>query len=147
MNTTKYLFSNPRFRGLLGAGAAIPGLLQPKPPAGNPVQTWVTVLVLIAILLPILMAVFAVIAMRFLGWLTRTPTTQDEVVYPERQLPAGVHLPAPTIWPAVLAFGVMGLTFALALRSWIVLGVAAVLFVLGLMGWIVLEARQLKRKA
>ena len=131
-------------RAALGAGVALTGLQQGSPPAGNPVQTWVTVLVLAACLLPILMAVFGTFVMRVLSWITREPSTEDEVVYPKPQLPKGIHLPDPTIWPAVLAFGVMGLMFAIVLQSWIVLGAGALLACLGLMGWIVLEVKEFR---
>jgi hypothetical protein len=138
----KSFFTDIRLPGMSGAVVVLPGLQQQG--AADPVQTWVTVLILVAIILPILMAQFGAIVLRFLGWLARGPSKEDEVVYPEPQLPAGIHLPDPTIWPAVLAFGLMGLAFAVALQSWIVLGVGVLMFVLGLGGWVVLEVKEFR---
>lgn len=115
--------------------------------ADDTVQTLITILVLAACLLPILMAIFGAFAMRVLGWFTRAPATEDEVVYPEPTLPEGVHLPEPTIWPAVLAFGLMGLMFAVALSSWlewVALGLGALLALLGLIGWVVVEVKEFR---
>ena len=126
------------------AGVAMTGVGQA---ASDPVSTLTTIIVLVACLLPILMAIFGAFVMRLLGWMTRQPSTEDEVVYPEATLPPGIHLPDPTIWPAVLAFGLMGLMFAIALDSWlewVALGLGALLTVVGLLGWIVLEVREFR---
>jgi len=133
-------------RGLrrASAGVAMTGVGQA---ASDPVSTLTTIIVLVACLLPILMAIFGAFVMRLLGWMTRQPSTEDEVVYPEATLPPGIHLPDPTIWPAVLAFGLMGLMFAIALDSWlewVALGLGALLTVVGLLGWIVLEVREFR---
>jgi hypothetical protein len=110
------------------------------------VRTVTSILLISACLLPILMAVFGAVVMRFLGWFTGPREAQtDEVVYPEPALPPGVHLPASTIWPAVLAFGLMGLLFAIPLEGWLE-AIAAlagiILTAVGLIGWIVLAARE-----
>ena len=149
-NMTKRFLSNTDARLMLGAGVMMSGVSQPKG-GDTTAQTAITILVLVAVGLPVLMAVFGYVVLRVLGWLTRSETQEDEVVYPAPTLPPGVHLPDPTIWPAVLAFGLMGLMFAIALQSWIVLGVAALFIVLGLLGWIRLEVKEFrsgsKRKA
>lgn len=133
---------------LLGAGVALSGVGQAQAPSDNPLPTLVTILVLVTILLPVLMAIFGGIVMRFLGWLTRAPGVEEEVVYAQETLPPGIHLPEPTIWPLVLGMGLMGLMFAIGLQSWLVLILAVLVAVLGLGGWIVLEVKefQLGRK-
>ena len=106
------------------------------------VQTLVTILVLMTIFLPIAMAIFGGVVMRFLAWFSREDKVgEDEVVMPAPTLPAGVHLPDPTIFPAVLAFGLMGVMFGVALQSWIVLIAAALVAALGLGGWVWLEIK------
>lgn len=113
----------------------------------EPIPTLTTIIVLVACLLPIPMAVFGAIVMRVLSWLTRPPGAEDEIVLAEPTLPPGVHLPDPTIRPALLAFGLMGLMFALALDSWlrwIALGLGALLTVVGLLGWILLEMKEFR---
>lgn len=137
----KRFFSNCDSRLVLGASVAMSGVQQGAAPAADPVQTWTTVLVLVAIVLPILMAFFGIFALRVLGRLAGPPAQEDEVVYPEPTLPPGVHLPEPTIWPAVLGLGLMLLMLAIALQSWIVLGIAVFVTVLGLMSWAALEGR------
>lgn len=134
-------------RGIVvGAGVAISGVGQAA--SDDTLQTLITALVLAACLLPILMAIFGAFVMRFLGWFTRAQETQeDEVVYPEPTLPEGVHLPEPTIWPAVLAFGLMGLMFAVAFDSWlkwVALGLGGLMVLLGLGGWIVVEVKEFR---
>ncbi|HLF26858.1 MAG TPA: hypothetical protein VJG32_11020 [Anaerolineae bacterium] len=126
---------------VLGAGVAIGGVGQAP---SDPVQIGVTLLVVAACLLPILMAIFGGVVMRFLSWFTRGPKVEDEVVYPRPMLPRGVHLPDPTIWPAVLAFGLMGLMFAVVLQSWIILGAGVLLTLLGVAGWIVVEVKEFR---
>jgi hypothetical protein len=117
---------------------------QGLPPPDNPVPALTTIVVLATCLLPIVMAVIGAVTMRVLSWLTRPESTEDEVVPAPRTLPAGIHLPAPTIWPAVLGFGLMGLMFAIAFQSWIVLALGALFSVLGLMGWVVLEVKEFR---
>ena len=115
--------------------------------ADDPVPTLTAVIVLAACILPILMAIFGALVMRVLGWIASPPSGADEVVYPKPTLPPGVHLPDPTIWPAILAFGLMGLVFAIALDSWVewvALGLGALFTVLGLIGWIVLEVKEFR---
>ena len=138
---TKRFFSNGNSPLALGAGVVMSGIQQGAAPATEPVQTWMAVLVLIAIVLPILMAFFGVFVLRVVGRIAQPPSQEDQVVYPEATLPPGVHLPAPTIWPAVLGLGLMLLMLALAMQSWIVLGTAVFVTVLGLMSWVVLEGR------
>lgn len=58
------------------------------------------------------------------------PTREDI----ERERPASVHLPAPTAWPMVLAFGVT-LLFAGLVTSLAVSAVGGILIVLGAVGW------------
>ncbi len=144
MHIVRRWWLQSRSGSLLGAGVAISGVGQA---ADDTVQTLITVLVLVACLLPILMAIFGALVMRLLGWFTRAPATEDEVVYPEPTLPEGVHLPEPTIWPAVLAFGLMGLMFAIALTSWlewVALGLGALLALVGLIGWVVVEVKEFR---
>jgi hypothetical protein len=151
-------FFDDKSRLLLG-GAAMAGVGQA---GADPVQPWLTILVLAACLLPILMAVFGAVVMRILSWMTRPPSTEEEVVYPERSLPPGVHLPDPTIRPALLAFGLMFLVLAIPLgqsvqsqpsdllrivmtvAAWTALGLGGLLFVVGLLGWIVLEVKEFR---
>jgi len=144
MRTIRRWWLSFRSQSLLGAGVAISGVGQA---ADDTVQTLITVLVLAACLLPVLMAIFGGLVMRMLGWFTRAPTTEDEVVYPEPTLPEGVHMPEPTIWPAVLAFGLMGLMFAIALSSWlewVALGLGGLLALIGLIGWVVVEVKEFR---
>ena len=144
---TKRFFSNYDTRVMLGAGVATSGVAQA---ADDPVQTLTIAIVLAACVLPILMAIFGALVMRVLGWIASPPSAEDEVVYPAPTLPPGVHLPDPTIWPAALAFGLMGLMFAIALDSWVewvALGLGALFTVLGLVGWIVLEVKEFRRRA
>jgi len=129
---------------LAGAGFAASGLGQTQGAPDSPLPTLVTILVLSALLLPILMAIFGGVVMRVLGWLTRPPSAEDEVVYPAPKLPAGIHLPDPTIWPMVLGLGLMGLMFSIALQSWALLIPALLIAVLGLGGWIVLEVNEFR---
>jgi len=138
----KRFFSGFDSKLRLGAGVALGGVGQAQAPTDNPLPTLVTILALSAVLLPVLMAVFGGVVMRVLGWLTRAPGVEDEVVYPQATLPAGIHLPEPTIWPLVLGFGLMGLMFAIGLQSWLVLIPAVLVTVLGLGGWIVLEVKE-----
>ena len=138
---TKRLFSNGNLPSALGAGAVMSGLHEGAAPASDPVQTWVAVLVLVALALPILMAFFGVFVLRIVGRIAQPPSQEDQVVYPEPTLPPGIHLPAPTIWPAVLGLGLMLLMLTLAMQSWIMLGTAVFVTVLGLMSWIALEGR------
>lgn len=138
---TQRFFSNGNPPLALGAGVVMSGIQQGAAPASDPAQTWVAVLVLVAIALPILMAFFGVFVLRIAGRMAQPPSSEDEVVYPEPTLPPGVHLPAPTIWPAVLGLGLMLLMLALAMQSWIVLGAAVFVTVLGLMSWVVLEGK------
>ncbi len=49
--------------------------------------------------------------------------------------PRPAHLPAPTYWPAVLAFGIVLLLWGLV-TSPILFGTGLVIFALGLGGWI-----------
>jgi hypothetical protein len=152
-------FFDDKPRLLLGAGVAVGGVAQA---GADPVQPWLAILVLAACLLPIVMAVFGAVVMRVLGWLTRPPSTEEEVVYPERTLPPGVHLPDPTIRPALLAFGLMFLVLAIPLgqsvqsqpgdllrvvmtvATWTALGLGGLLFVIGLLGWIMLEVKEFR---
>jgi hypothetical protein len=130
---------------LLGAGVALPGVSQQG--GDTTVQTLTTLLVLVTCILPILMAIFGAIVMRFLAWFTSPPQPEDEVVYPKPTLPPGIHLPEPTIWPAALAFGLMGLMFAIPLEAWaeaVALVFGAVLTLLGLGGWVVVEVKEFR---
>ncbi len=142
------LFSQLQTQSVLTAGAALPGVQQQT--TGDVVRTVTSVLLISACLLPIVMAVFGAIAMRFLAWFTGPrEASADEVVYPEPALPPGVHLPASTIWPAALAFGLMGLLFAIPLEGWleaIAALVGLVLTAVGLIGWIVLAAREARAR-
>jgi len=129
---------------VLLAGAPLSGVQQQT--TDDVVKAVTSVLLIGACLLPILMAVFGAIAMRFLGWFTGPrEASADEVVYPEPALPPGVHLPASTIWPAALAFGLLGVLFAIPLEAWlevIAALVGIVLTAVGLIGWIVLAVRE-----
>ena len=110
------------------------------------VKTVTFILLISECLLPILMAVFGAVVIRFLGWFTGPREARsDEVVYAKPTLPPGVHLPASTIWPAVLAFGLMGVLFAIPLEGWLeaVSALAGIfLAAVGLIGWIVLAVRE-----
>jgi len=138
------LFSQLQMLSVRMASAPLSGVQQQT--SDEVVKTVTSVLLISACLLPIVMAVFGAIAMRFLAWFTGPrEASADEVVYPEPALPPGVHLPASTIWPAALAFGLMGLLFAIPLEGWLEAIAALVGFVLtavGLIGWIVLAARE-----
>ncbi|HET7088806.1 MAG TPA: hypothetical protein VFL17_09165 [Anaerolineae bacterium] len=138
------LVSQLQMQSVLTAGAALSGVQQQA--SDDVVRTVTSILLISACLLPILMAVFGAVVMRFLGWFTGPREAQaDEVVYAEPALPSGVHLPASTIWPAVLAFGLMGLLFAIPLEGWleaIAALVGLVLTAVGLIGWIVLAVRE-----
>ena len=140
-------FWSPSFSATtLAAGFAVSGVGQ-QTTGDNTVSTLVAVLVLLAVGLPLLMAIFGAVVMRGLSWFTRARSREDEVVYAEEQLPPGIHLPEPTIWPAVLAFCVMGLMFAVALDSWletVALVLGALFVVLGLGGWIVVEVEEFR---
>ncbi len=141
---TEGFLSNDYPPVMLGAGMAISGVGQA---ADDTVRTLTAVIVLAACVLPILMAIFGAFVMWVLGRIASPPSAEDEVVYPKPTLPPGVHLPDPTIWPAVLAFGLMGLMFAIALDSWVewvALGLGALLTVLGLVGWIMLEVKEFR---
>jgi len=77
-------------------------------------------------------------------------------------LPPGVHLPDPTIRPALLAFGLMFLVLAIPLgqsaqsqasdllktimtiATWATLGLGGLLFAAGLLGWIALEVKEFR---
>jgi len=143
MHRLKHTWSKFGSQAVFGAGVAVSRAGQAA--GEDPVRTWVTVLVLAAIGLPIVMGIIGAVTMRFLGWFTRDPeAAQDEVVMPAPRLPHGVHLPEPTIWPAVLAFGLMGLMFAIVLRSWLALGAGVLLGGLGLAGWVVLEVKEFR---
>jgi len=137
------LFSQLQLSIVLAAGAPLSGVQQAT---DDTVQAITAVLLIIACLLPVLMAVFGAVVMRFLGWFTGPRGAQaDEVVYPEATLPPGIHLPASTIWPAVLAFGLLGLLFAIPLEAWLEVVAALVGIVLtaiGLVGWIALAIRE-----
>ena len=138
------LFSQLQMLSVRMASAPLSGVQQQT--TDDVVKAVTSVLLISACLLPILMAVFGAIAMRFLGWFTSPREAQaDEVVYAEPTLPPGVHLPASTIWPAALAFGLMGLLFAIPLEAWLEVIAALVgiaLTAVGLIGWIVLAVRE-----
>jgi len=155
MHTFKRILSSRNLPLVFGVGLAAPGAQQA---ASDPVQTWITVFMLAACLLPILMAIFGALVMRFLSWFTRQPDAEDEVVLPRPMLPPGVHLPEPTIWPAALAFGLMFLVLAIPLRGLAksdadvlatIVSTATLIFgvllaLLGLAGWIVLEVKEFR---
>jgi hypothetical protein len=123
----------------MGAGVAWSGLQQP---GSNVVQDLTTIIVLVACLLPIVMAVFGAVALRLVGHMAAGESTEDEVVPATPTLPPGVHLPDPTIWPAVFSFGLMGVIFGLVLQSWFILPIGVLLSLIGLIGWIVVEVKE-----
>ncbi|HEY4688882.1 MAG TPA: hypothetical protein VIK33_06200 [Anaerolineae bacterium] len=146
MHRLERFWSNLSSQTALGAGVTL-GRVAQQEGGDTTVQTLITILVLVTIFLPIIMGVIGGATMRFLTWFTRdSQTIQDEVVMPAPTLPAGIHMPEPTIWPAVLAFGLMGVMFSIALRSWVLLGAAMLLIVLGLAGWVVLEVQEFRAR-
>jgi len=134
-----------RFRSTnwLGAGLVMSA---PQQESAEVVGLWMAVIVIGACLLPIFMAIFGAVALRFIGGIARGPSEEDEVVQAAPTLPEGVHLPDPTIWPAILSFGLMGVIFGLVLESWLLLLLGVPLALLGLLGWIVIEMRDSRLK-
>ena len=62
------------------------------------------------------------------------PTVEAEVA-DAGEHPAGIHLPAPSIWPVVLAFGLTVLSFGILTHvAFVVFGLLITL--LGIAGWI-----------
>ena len=57
---------------------------------------------------------------------TAATTTEDE---------HGVHLPSPSVWPIVSAFGVMMLSFGF-LAGWVYGLFGAIILIVGLRGWV-----------
>lgn len=135
----KHFFSQVKNVSWMGVGVALSGLQQD---GSNVVQDLTTIVVLSACLLPILMAVFGAFALRFVGRVAAGESTEDEIVQATPTLPAGVHLPDPTIWPMVLAFGLMSVIFGLVLQSWFILPIGVLLAFVGLLGWIVVEVKE-----
>jgi len=63
------------------------------------------------------------------------PESESTDAQPDWPIPQPEHLPAPTYWPAVMAFGTTMLLWGVV-TSWIISGVGLVLFALALVGWI-----------
>lgn len=136
-----------RFSWLAGV-ALVPGVMQDaQPPAAN---TGAVLILAIAVLGPVILGAGA----GFVIWLISRGTPAavvgplaPKVARAREVLPAGVHLPPPTIRPLILAVGLMVICFGVVLRNFaisitpdfnipIVLVAGLLIMTAGLFGWI-----------
>ena len=149
----QYLMNGTRRLSRLSWAASValmPRVAQDAAPADN-TGTIALIVIAIAIVGPIVLGLGAAFVVRLISRGTPPAVVGAEAPKPARPrevIPPGVHLPAPSIRPLILALGITVMSFGLVLRGIaitisdnlqipIILVLGLLIFAWGLFGWIV----------